>query len=212
MKRRKRTSVLNGITNRLNYLDMFGKSFKKSDLKNIKFCGILTQVVAVLFCLLLVFIFFNFTPDHFKVVLPEESDLSKGPSLRASSNIIESHTIRRRVVELLEEHCSLHSDYDILFCHNVHMNSKPIYSPCFMVCETKTFYYNLEVVRTDEVRKLNCFESYSTIEQKRVRDEIVLIRGQKGVELERFSMIPNTTLSSCLLQHANELSRGEWLQ
>lgn len=191
---------------------MFGKALNTKDLKKMKLCSIMAQIVVFLIILFLIFIFFNFTPDHFKVVLPKESDLSQGPNLRANSNIIESHTIRSRVVDLLEEHCSLHSDFDVLFCHNVHMNSKPLFVPCFMVCKTKEFFYNLEVVRTDEVRMLNCFESYATIEQKRTRDEIVLIRGQKGMDLERISLIPNTTLSSCLMQHANDVSRGEWLQ
>jgi len=191
---------------------MFGKALNTKEFKKMKFKNIIIQILVFLSILFFIFIFLNFTPDHFKVVLPKESDLSKGPNLRANNNIIESHTIRRRVVDLLEEHCSLHSDFDVLFCHNVHMNNKPLFVPCFMVCDTKEFFYNLEVVRTDEVRMLNCFESYATIEQKRTRDEIVLIRGQKGMELERISLIPNTTLSSCLMQHANDVSRGEWLQ
>ena len=65
-------------------------------------------------------------------------------------------------------------------CHNIQLNNVPLFSPCFMICNTKEFYYNLKVLQTDEVQKIVCLESYSTIEQRVTRDKLVLIQGYKA--------------------------------
>ncbi len=194
-----------------NKMDMFGKGMTYKDLKQMKVRGILMQIIAAIVCIILVYVFFSFTPDHFALHLPTESDLAKSPQLRAANKWVESDTVRRHTMQLLQDHCLAHQDFDILFCHNVQLNNVPLFSPCFMVCNTQEFYYNLEIVETDDIRKVNCVEAYSTIEQKVTRNELVLIRGYKGMELLPFSMIPNTTLISCILQHANDVSRGRWV-
>ena len=207
--RKKPSSVFSNVT--WTKMDMFGKGMTYKDLKKMKLKGVLMKLIAVLVFIILIYLFFSFTPDHFALHLPSESDLAKSPQLRAPNKWVEADTVRRHTIQLLEDHCSAHQDFDILFCHNVQLNNVPLFSPCFMICATQEFYYNLEVVKTDEVRKINCVESYSTIEQKVTRDELVLIRGKKGMDLMPFSMIPNSTLTSCMLQHANDVSRGMWV-
>ena len=210
MRNRKRSSV-SSWRDRWKTLDMFGKGMTIKELKNMKIKGLALKIIAIVVCILLLYIFFSFTPDHFALHLPEEADLAKSPQLRAPNKWIEADTVRRHTIQLLEDHCEAHQDFDILFCHNIQLNNVPLFSPCFMLCNTKEFYYNLKVLQTDEVQKIVCVESYSTIEQRVERDKLVLIQGYKGMDLQQFSMIPNTTLSSCLLQHANDVSRGRWV-
>ena len=210
MRDRKRSSVSNRKEG-WKKMDMFGKGMTMKELKNMKVKGLGLKIIAIVVFIILLYIFFSFTPDHFALRLPEEADLAKSPQLRAPNKWIEADTVRRHTIQLLEDHCETHQDFDILFCHNIQLNNVPLFSPCFMLCHTKEFYYNLNVLQTDEVQKIVCLESYSTIEQRVTRDKLVLIQGYKGKDLERFSMIPNTTLSSCLLQHANDVSRGMWV-
>ena len=191
--------------------DMFGNAVTMKDLKNMKCKRCMVNTFLFFFFLLIVKIFYDFQPDHFKLKLPQEEDLAQSPNLRKSQTTVEHYHVRERVHELLIKHCDQHDDYDILFCHNVYLNNNPIYSPCFMLCETKDFFYNLEIIETDDKKKIKCGEQYSTLHKKIERNKQVLIRGESGMSLEEFTMIPNTTLLSCMMQHANAVSRGYWI-
>lgn len=191
--------------------DMFMNAVTMKDIKNMKCKRCLFNTFIFFFCLLIIKIFYDFQPDHFQLKLPEEIDLANSPNLRKFQTTVEHYHVRERVHELLEMHCDQHKDFDILFCHNVFLNNNPIFSPCFMLCKTKDFFYNLEIIETDDKKTIKCGEQYSTLHKKVERYKQVLIRGETGMDLEPFTMIPNSTLMSCMLQHANAVSRGYWI-
>ena len=192
--------------------DMFGKGMSMKDLKKMKCKQVTLNVALFLTVLLIIKVFYEFQPDHYALSLPSETDLTMNTNLRSSGNLAEHHTVRRYVIELLEKHCKQHEDYHILFCHNVQLNSNPIFSPCFMTCSDLVFYNNLEIIETtDDDDTITCHESYSTIRKTIKRKKNVLIRGERGEDLEEFSLMPSTKLQSCIFQHSNEVSRGTWM-
>lgn len=183
------------------------KSFKQLKLKH----AMLNFVVAVVF-VLSISLFYFFHPDFFELKLPSEADLQVNPSLRQQSKIVLHAAIRSKIISTLESNCDILSDYNVLFCQNVLYNGNPIMSPCFMTCEDKQFYYDLEVISVDDDETISCTEKYATLSQTVRRGKNVLLRGQSGEELEEFTMKPSSLFVACLMQHANEVSRGQWLK
>ena len=190
--------------------DIFGFMSTK-DWKQMKIKRLAVNFGGFAVVLFLIKIFYDFQPNHFQMELPKESDLHMNPNLRSQNNIIEDYTVRDEVVTLLQIYCEKQTDFDILFCHNVQLNGVPIYSPCFMTCHNKQFYYNLEVIETDERKDIFCIEAYSTMNRKVKRNANALIRGEKGLNLQPFNRLPNSTLEACTFQHADDVSRGKWL-
>jgi hypothetical protein len=67
-------------------------------------------------------------------------------------------------------------------------------------------------METDEPGRITCIESYSTLEIKKIRPVRVAIKGFKGIDLDEFVVVPDSIFKNCLLQHADEVSRGKWLK
>lgn len=191
--------------------DMFGKGISLKQVKDMKCKQLLLNIFMLIFLFVIVKLFYTFQPDHYKLILPKKDDLNYASNLRAENNLIEHFVVRERAIDLLTNHCKKHKDFQILFCHNVQLNGQRINCPCFMICKTTEFFYNLEILETNEnTNKIRCIESYASIKKKMIRKKTVMIRGEKGLHLTKFSTIPNSTINSCTLQHANDVSRGLW--
>lgn len=190
--------------------DMFGRSKKKwKTWRNIS-----ALVSSAFGLLILVGLYFFFYGHAYEIEFrfPEESQLSEAPRLRSEDARILHPQLRARVVPFLTEQCSTMEDVDILFCFQLSIDGRPLYSPCFVDCRTKDFYYDLEVMETDDAGSLLCIESFSTLELRKTRPLRVAIRGSKGVDLEEFVSVPSTKIDNCLMQHANDVVRGTWIK
>lgn len=193
--------------------EMFSSMMTTKEWKKMKMKRVAINTTALLVLIIVIKVAYDFQPQHYKLVLPQESDLSINPKLRSVSTVVEYYDVRNQIFSTLSTYCEQHKDsYDILFCHNVQINSVPILSPCFMMCKSKEFFYDLEVIETDKKEQVICHESYATMTKRIKRNKSILIRGQTGMELKQFSTMPNSTLQACLYQHANDVSRGKWLQ
>ena len=193
--------------------EMYGSFLSTKKWKDMKLKRVLINIGGFAFLLLLLKVFYDFQPDHFQLKLPCEEDLQLNPSLRSMTTLTEHYHTREHIYNILEKYCNSQKEFDILFCHNVRLNNVPIFSPCFMICgEISTFYYDIEILETDIKEQVTCIESYSTFKKKMVRNKNILIRGKRHMDLQEFSMFPNKTIDSCIYQHANDVSRGEWIQ
>ena len=197
------------VTNLLKS-DMFGSTkLKVKDLK-LKTClasfGVLFMVLTALY-----FLFYGHAYE-LEFRFPDESHLKEAPRLRSEDGRILDPVLRDAVVPFLTEQCDTMEDADILFCFQLSVDARPLYSPCFMDCKEKEFYYDLTTMETDEPGRITCIESYSTLEIKKIRPARVAIKGFKGIDLDEFVVVPDSIFKNCLLQHADEVSRGKWLK
>ena len=197
------------LVSKLLKADMFGKT--KSSLKNIKLKTCLAKSLLSFLLFLIVYFFFLGHAYEVEFRFPEEKHLSEGPGLRSEDGRIIDPHLRDIVVPYLQEQCTVMQDVDILFCFQLSIDARPLYSPCFIDCRNKVFYHDLKVMETDSPGSVKCIEAYSTLELTKERAKNVVIKGLKGVELEEFVSVPSTTIDNCLLQHANEVVRGLWL-
>lgn len=198
-----------------HYADNFGPSKKDTEkhFKSVDWKRRAWQCGGILFTLAVFLFIFSVSPSHFDVRFPHEKDLIEHTSLRKKANIGANSVMRYRLLEFMADHCQIYKDYDILFCMNVLIDTAPLLDNCFMDCATKTFYYNVEIVKTDNNEKITCNERYATMQLKKSRTKHVIVNGLKNIstELQEFKRIPNSTMESCLMQHAVEVVNGVWL-
>tara|TARA_B110000008_G_scaffold234763_1_gene239266 strand:+ start:13983 stop:14615 length:633 start_codon:yes stop_codon:yes gene_type:complete len=190
--------------------DMFGKA--NLNMKNMKVKTCLAQSCLLLTVLVILYFFFYGHAYEIEFRFPLESHLKEAPNLRSEDGRINDPALRTLVVPLLKEQCGSMEDVDILFCFQLVVDGKPLYSPCFMDCRSKEFYYDLTVMETDKPGVVRCVETYSTLELIKERPERVAIKGLKTMELEEFVNVPSSQMNNCLMQHANEVARGLWLK
>ena len=193
--------------------EMFTNMMTTKQWKQMKMKRVAINSTAFLILLVVLKVAYDFQPKHYKLVLPQESDLNINPKLRSVSSVVEYYDVRNQIHSLLTTYCEQQKNsFDILFCHNIQVNTVPILSPCFMLCDSQEFFYDLEIIETDKKDQITCHESYSTMSKRVKRNKSVLVRGQRGMDLKKFSLMPNSTLQACLYQHADDVSRGKWLQ
>ena len=197
------------VTNLLKS-DMFGSS--KVNLKDLKLKTCFASVGALFMVLTVLYFLFYGHAYELEFRFPEEVHLKEAPRLRSEDGRILDPVLRDAVVPFLKEQCQTMQDADILFCFQLKVDARPLYSPCFMDCQSNMFYHDLNIMETDEPGQITCIESYSTLEQKKTRPARVAIKGFKGMDLDEFVLVPDSILKNCLLQHANEVSRGKWLK
>nr|WP_292968282.1 hypothetical protein [Allomuricauda sp.] len=210
MKSCKNCCTRKDIVTNLLKSDMFGST--KVNVKDLKLKTCLASLAV--FFMVLTALYFLFYGHAYEVDFrfPEESQLSEAPRLRSEDGRILDPVLRAVVVPFLKEQCETMEDADILFCFQLNVDARPLYSPCFMDCHSKEFYYDLNVMETDDPGSIACIETYSTLELKKMRSARIAIKGFKGMDLEEFVMVPDSILKNCLLQHADEVSRGKWLK
>jgi hypothetical protein len=189
---------------------MFGTT--KVKLKDLKMKTCVASFSVLLLVTTVIYFLFYGHAYELDFRFPEESHLSEAPRLRSEDGRVLDPILRAMVVPFLKEQCSTMEDADILFCFQLNVDGRPLYSPCFMDCQNKVFYYDLTIMETDEPGTITCIESYSTLELKKVRPARIAIKGSKGKDLDEFVVVPDSIMKNCLLQHANEVSRGTWLK
>ena len=82
--------------------------------------------------------------------------------MRAEDGRVLDPQLRALLVPFLSEQCKVMEDVDLLFCFQVNVDGRPLYSPCFMDCRDQQFYYDITVMETDEPGRIQCIETYST--------------------------------------------------
>ena len=200
----------NNIFSKVLKADMYGGA--KLNRKEIKCKTFVAQSVIFLFVFGFLYFFLYGHAYELEFRFPSESQLSEAPSLRSEDGRILDPQLRVLVVPFLSEQCKVMEDVDLLFCFQVKVDGRPLYSPCFMDCRDNQFYYDLTVMETDEPGTIQCIETYSTLELKKSRPKRVAVKGFKALDLIEFVTVPETVVDNCLMQHANEVARGKWLK
>lgn len=200
----------NKIFSKVLKADMYGGA--KLNLKEMKCKTVALQAVVCTFVFGVLYAFFYGHAYELEFRFSSESQLSEAPSLRAEDGRVLDPPLRALLVPFLAEQCKVMEDVDLLFCFQVNVDGRPLYSPCFMDCRDKQFYYDLTVMETDEPGRIQCIETYSTLELKKSRPKRVAVKGYRGVDLEEFVKVPSTVVDNCLMQHADEVARGKWLK
>ena len=190
--------------------DMYGGA--KLNLKEIKCKTCVAQGIVFLFVFGILYFFFYGHAYELDFRFPSESQLSEARSLRAEDIRILQPKLRALVVPFLAEQCKVMQDVDLLFCFQVNIDARPLYSPCFMDCRDSQFYYDVTVMETDDPGTIQCIEAFSTLELKKQRPKRVAVKGYRGEDLDEFVTVPATTVDNCLMQHADEVARGKWLK
>ena len=190
--------------------DMYGGA--KLNLKEIKCKTCVAQTAIFLFVIGILYFFFYGHAYELEFRFPHESQLSEAPSLRAQDGRILDPQLRALVVPFLSDQCKVMEDVDLLFCFQVKVDARPLYSPCFVDCRKKQFYYDVTVMETDEPGTIQCIETYATLELKKSRPKRIAVKGFKGMDLDEFVTVPETIVDNCLVQHASEVARGKWLK
>tara|TARA_B100000519_G_scaffold186753_1_gene182964 strand:+ start:694 stop:1413 length:720 start_codon:yes stop_codon:yes gene_type:complete len=201
------------------------KAFTQKYLKRMDWKRRSWQLCSLLLTILVLVFVFSVSPKHLDIRLPEDEDLLETPLLRGQETTFEASEnpfLKERLVAFLRDSCDQLKSYDLLFCHNVVVNEQPFQEPCFMLCSEKTFYANVKVSETDdEDETIVCTERYANTEQRRRRRRHVVLEGLRavgnegeaegGLLLEPFTKIPREGLEICLMQHAVDILKGNWL-
>ena len=193
---------------RASWNEMFGptKRFKLSNFKRAKSIRICLSVVVAVLLPYVVYYLYSMRPPKFEVRRPSLSDLSEHRKMRGDM----SSDLRAKVIGLLEESCELNS-FTLLFCHNVFVDDKSLSYPCFMRCSDRLFLSDLKKTETDSEDTIRCVERYANKTETFVRPKYVVLNAVRGLNLDSYIRVPNSTSEACIFQHAESILSGTWL-
>ena len=218
---------------KFNQNEMFGpaKKFTVKAFKSLKMKRRSWYFCSACFTIIIVFFAFSISPPHLDIKLPEDKDLLNTPLLRGQDshlfNMQENTQLKERIIDFISDSCDQFS-FDVIFCHMVTINENRFQEPCFMLCDKKTFYANVQISTTEDTETIQCTESYANIQQEKTRRTNVVFTGEKFVKekedeededeaedkekMQSFTIIPKLAKDVCLYQHSVDIVSGTWIE
>ena len=210
---------------KLNQNEMFGpaKKYTLEAFKKLKLKRRTWYFCSFFFTIIILFFAFSFSPPHLDIKLPLDKDLLDTPLLRGQDttfDIQKNGALKEQIIDFIADSCSQFS-FDVIFCHMILIDDQRFNEQCFMLCDQKTFYANVQISITEDKETIECTESYASIQQKKTRRTNVVFTGERFVKedneeekekMEKVTIIPKLPKDICILQHATDILKGNWIE